>query len=148
VAVVIVEHFKAAKVNGATRWLTPTKALIQLSLRYSWEDIFWFTFFHEAGHVLLHQKKEVFVEPETRPDANSLDPKLVDLENEANRFAGRMLIPARLESRLSTLRLAEVPAFAEKLGIAPAIVVGRLQHEGCLPYKRGNNLRRRLKFVE
>lgn len=148
VAVVIVEHFKAAKVNGATRWLTPTKALIQLSIRYRWEDIFWFTFFHEAGHVLLHQKKEVFIEPETRPTANSLDPKLLDLENEANRFAGRVLIPARYESRLWALQLDEIPSFAEKLGIAPAIVVGRLQHEGCLPYSQGNNLRHRLKFAE
>jgi HTH-type transcriptional regulator / antitoxin HigA len=148
VAVVIVEHFKAAKVNGATRWLTPGKALIQLSLRYRWEDIFWFTFFHEAGHVLLHQKKEIFVESETRVDIDLLDPKLLDLENEANRFAGRLLIPARFESRLSTLPIAEIPAFAERLGIAPAIVVGRLQHDGCLSYKRGNHLRRRLKFVE
>jgi HTH-type transcriptional regulator / antitoxin HigA len=148
VAVVIVEHFKAAKVNGATRWLTPSKALIQLSIRYRWEDIFWFTFFHEAAHVLLHQKKEVFVEPEKRPAADTLDPKLLDLENEANRFAGRILIPARFEARLPSLQVGEIPAFAEKLGIAPAIVVGRLQHDGCLAYNRGNQLRRRLQFVE
>jgi HTH-type transcriptional regulator/antitoxin HigA len=148
VAVVIVEHFKAAKVNGATRWLTPTKALIQLSIRYRWEDIFWFTFFHEAGHVLLHQKKEVFVEPEKRPAANSLDPKLLELETEANRFAGRVLIPARYESRMWALQVDDIPSFAERIGIAPAIVVGRLQHEGCLPYSQGNHLRRRLRFVE
>jgi HTH-type transcriptional regulator/antitoxin HigA len=148
VAVVIVEHFKAAKVNGATRWLTPTKALIQLSLRYRWEDIFWFTFFHEAGHVLLHQKKEVFVEPEKRPAADSLDPKHLDLENEANRFAGRVLIPARYESRMWALEVDEIPSFAEKLGVAPAIVVGRLHHEGRLPYRQGNHLRHRLRFVE
>jgi HTH-type transcriptional regulator / antitoxin HigA len=148
VAVVIVEHFKAAKVNGATRWLSPTKALIQLSIRYRWEDIFWFTFFHEAGHVLLHQKKEVFVEPAQKPRAGSIDPKLLDLENEADRFAVRMLIPQRFESRLPTMHISDIPSFASHLGVAPAIIVGRLQHEGYIPYNQGNGLRRRFKFVE
>jgi HTH-type transcriptional regulator/antitoxin HigA len=148
VAVVIIEHFKTSRVNGATRWISPSKALIQLSIRYRWEDIFWFTFFHEAGHVLLHQKKEVFVEPEKRLKADSIDPKLLELENEANRFAAKMLIPARFESRLPTMQVSEIPAFAEHLGIAPAVVVGRLQHDGCLRYNQGNHLRRLLKFVE
>ena len=57
VAVVIVPHFSEARENGATQWISPTKAIIQLSLRYKWEDIFWFSFFHEAGHVVLHRKK-------------------------------------------------------------------------------------------
>jgi HTH-type transcriptional regulator / antitoxin HigA len=148
VAVVIVEHFKASRVNGATRWLSPGKALIQLSIRYRWEDIFWFTFFHEAGHVLLHQKKEVFVEPEKRLKEDSVDPKLLELENEANRFAAKMLVPARFESRLPTMQINEIPTFAEHLGIAPAIVVGRLQHDGFLRYNQGNHLRRLLKFAE
>ena len=148
VAVVIVEHFKAAKVNGATRWLSPGRALIQLSIRYRWEDIFWFTFFHEAGHVLLHKKKEVFVEPEKRPKAGSIDPKLLELENEANRFAKRVLIPARFESRLPTMEIKEVQAFAKHLGIAPAVVVGRLQHEKYIDFSQGNHLRRRLEIVE
>ncbi len=148
VAVVIVEHFKTSRVNGATRWLSPTKALIQLSIRYRWEDIFWFTFFHEAGHVLLHQKKEVFVETEKAPKPGALDPKLLELEEEADRFAARMLIPSRFESRLPSMDVGEISGFAERVGIAPAIVVGRLQHEGYLRYNQGNDLRRRLKLVE
>ncbi len=148
VAVVIVEHFKASRVNGATRWLSPSKALIQLSIRYRWEDIFWFTFFHEAGHVLLHQKKEVFVEPEKQPKPDSVDPKLRELENEANRFASKMLIPSRFESRLPTMQLGEISAFAKHIGIAPASVVGRLQHDRFLRYNQGNHLRRRLVFVD
>lgn len=148
VAVVIAKHFKAARVNGATRWLSPNKALIQLSIRYRWEDIFWFTFFHEAGHVLLHQKKEVIVEPDKRPSAKSADPKLLELEREADRFAARMLIPQRFESRLPTMQIGDVPVFAEHLGIAPAIVIGRLQHEKFIDFNQGNRLRRRLHFVE
>ncbi|MBL8419274.1 MAG: hypothetical protein JNK92_01440, partial [Dechloromonas sp.] len=50
------------EVSGATRWLSPDKALIQLSLRYKSDDQLWFSFFHEVGHLLLHGKKEVFIE--------------------------------------------------------------------------------------
>ena len=57
VAVVIVDTFKGARANGSTRWLSPSKALIQLSLRYKTDDHLWFTFFHEAGHILLHGKQ-------------------------------------------------------------------------------------------
>jgi HTH-type transcriptional regulator/antitoxin HigA len=148
VAVVIVDTFTKARANGATRWLTPHKALIQLSLRYRWEDIFWFTLFHEAGHVVLHRKKDVFIEPAPSNRARQHEPGEQRLEEEANRFAARMLIPQRYEKRLATLTLQEVSAFADQIGVAPAIVVGRLQHDGRLPYSRGNQLRRRFVFAD
>jgi HTH-type transcriptional regulator / antitoxin HigA len=146
VAVVVVDIYTGVKANGATRWLSPHKALIQLSLRYHWEDIFWFSFFHEAGHVLLHRKKDIFVEvpPKDRPS----DPQEQQLEADADRFAARILIPPPHDHLLRGLQLTDVPLFAESLNIAPAIVVGRMHHDGLLPYKRGNHFRRRLKFAE
>jgi HTH-type transcriptional regulator / antitoxin HigA len=145
VAVVIIPAFDGARANGATRWLAPNKALIQLSIRYRWEDVFWFTFFHEAGHVVLHRKKDIFVEG---LKATHDDPALTRLEDEANRFASRVLIPEEYERRLRQVGLADVEVLARELGIAPAIIVGRLQHDGRLPFNRGNELRRRFKFVE
>jgi len=149
VAVVIVRHFSKARANGATRWISPSKAVIQLSLRYKWEDIFWFSFFHEAGHVVLHRKKQVFVEPSKPTEGlEAADPTTVRLEREADRFASRTLIPARYERRLRRLSLTDIPAFAEHLQIAPAIVVGRMQHDGLLPYSHGYELRRQFDFAE
>lgn len=149
VAVVIVDTFDKARANGATRWLSPTKALIQLSLRYRWEDILWFTFFHEAAHVVLHRKKDVFkdlfIESTGRRGSEATD-ATEQLEAQADRFAAKLLIPPRYERRLSTLRLADIEDFAEQLGIAPAIIVGRMQHEGLLPYNQGNKLRNRFEF--
>jgi HTH-type transcriptional regulator/antitoxin HigA len=147
VAVVIVKHFSKARANGATRWISPSKAVIQLSLRYKWEDIFWFTFFHEAGHVVLHKKKQVFVEPlKPKEGLESAAPAAVRLEHEADRFAARTLIPLRYERRLRHLNPADIPRFADQLGVAPAIVVGRMQHEGVLPYSQGHEFRRRFEF--
>lgn len=146
VAVVVIDAYQGAKANGATRWLAPDQALIQLSLRYRWEDIFWFTFFHEAGHVVLHRKKDVFVE--VGPKDRSTDPQEQQLEREADRFASRTLIPPPHDRRLPALTLDEVPALARALDVAPAIVVGRLHHDGVLPWNQGNDHRRRLKFAD
>jgi HTH-type transcriptional regulator/antitoxin HigA len=147
VAFVIADTFQGARANGATRWLSPTKALLQLSLRYHWEDIFWFSFFHEAAHVALHRKKGVFVDGLAVADP-SADVEAERLEQEADRFAARVLIPEKYEERLRRLQIADIKAFAEELGIAPAIVVGRLQHEGLMHYRESVKYKRRLHFVD
>lgn len=142
VAVVIVPELPQTRVCGATRWLTPTKALIQLSLRYKRDDQFWFTFFHEAGHILLHGKREAFVDEE--------DGYADEKEAEANTFAAEMLIPNEhlqifLQRQGTRYFSAEdVKQFAAQIGIAPGIVVGRLQHDGAVPLTHLNGLKRKL----
>jgi hypothetical protein len=140
VAVVAEPETKGARINGATRWLSGSKALIQLSLRHRWSDIFWFTFFHEAAHLLLHAKKETFINDK---GAHS------GVEEEADAFASQVLIPRPLEPELAGIStVADVRAFAAKARIAPGIVVGRLQHDGRWPYNRGNELKQRFVFVD
>ena len=143
VAVVFTPPIKGAPVYGATRWLTPEKALIQLSLRGKFEDLLWFTFFHEAGHILLHGKREIFIEGDGNHDAR---------EHDADRFARDILVPqAAYHEFINSGRYREpevVKAFAKQIGISPAIIVGRLQHEKRLPFSHMNNLRRRFKFTE
>ncbi|MBI2683801.1 MAG: HigA family addiction module antidote protein [Actinobacteria bacterium] len=141
VAVVIEEALHGARANGATRWLSPSKALVLLSLRYRYEDVFWFTFFHEAGHIVLHRKGDAFIES----DEKAGDPEWERLEAEANEFAATTLIPERHTAALDALSVDEIPAFADRIGVAPAIVAGRIAHQ------RGNwpsvaHLRRRFEF--
>lgn len=146
VAFIVTDTFEGARANGATRWLTPSKALLQLSLRYRWEDIFWFSFFHEAGHIALHRKKGVFVDGLAAAE-QSTDAEADRLEDEANRFAASTLIPERFEPRLRRLKASDVQAFADELEIAPAIVVGRLQHERLMDYRHSGAFKRRFRFV-
>lgn len=141
VALVFLPEIKGVKCWGAAQFLNPTKALIQLSLRYKKDDHLWFSFFHEAAHILLHSKKATFVSTDlTRDDAKD--------EEEANAFAESFLIPKQYEARLLKLTLGEIPGFAEELGIAPGIVVGRLQKEGILNWSQGHGLKRTFRFVE
>lgn len=136
VAVVIVRAPKGCRASGATRFLSPIKATVQLSFRYLSDDQFWFTFFHEAGHLLLHSG-DSFVEYDEQP----LSPR----EQEANQFASTTLIPEPAQVSLSTLGrdARKVVRFARDLGIAPGIVVGQLQYRGFLPMNRLNWLKRR-----
>jgi HTH-type transcriptional regulator/antitoxin HigA len=140
VAVVFVPELPGSRASGVARWLTPSKALIQLSYRYKTDDHLWFTFFHEIAHVLRHGKTDVWIEA-----ASSLDnPR----EAEADGFSRDTLIPRAAAKELPGLKtLDDVRGFADKIGIAPGIVVGRLQHDGLWPYSQGNQLKRQLSFA-
>jgi len=131
VAVAVAPAPKGCPVSGATRWLSGHRALILLSLRGKTDDKFWFTFFHEAGHILKHGKRLVFLDI---LGEDGLDPKE---EEEANHFASDLLIPSQDYSAFVTRKdFSEqaIRAFAHKQGLAPSIVLGRLQHEKRLPW--------------
>ena len=128
VVVIIERELPKARVNGVARWLSPNKALIQLSARYLRDDVLWFTFFHEAGHLLLHGKKSG---PRDVP-ATIIDTKdsTGRVEEEANKFAAELLIPPAHEKRLQHISsLDEVRRLADELQISPGIIVGRLHYE-------------------
>jgi addiction module HigA family antidote len=140
VAVVLVPEIKNVPVSGATRWLTSEKAMIQLSLRYKTNDQFWFTFFHEAGHILFGGKKEAFV------DVNHTSGKE---EEASDNFAANHLIPSHRASELNGLKKEQaIKAFAKSIGIAPGIVVGRLQHEKIIRYDQYNGLKIRYQWAK
>lgn len=142
VVVVFVAEVPGARASGATRWLTPQKALIQLSLRYKTDDHLWFTFFHEIGHVLLHGKTDVWIEDAS---THQSDPR----EAEADRFARDLLIPRDAAAEFRRLRsVAAVQEFAARIGVAPGIVVGRLQHDEHWQPSHGNALKQRFTLAE
>lgn len=144
VAVVFVPPLSGVRAYGVSRWLHSSKALIQLSLRGKTDDHLWFTFYHEAGHILKHGKRAVFVE-ESDSESAARDPR----EVEADAFAQEWLIPPADYERFcrdGDFSLAAIRRFARKAGIASGIVAGRLQHDHKIPFSRANQLNRRLTF--
>lgn len=141
VAVVLVPAPRGCPVHGATRWLGTDRAVLALTLRYKTNDLLWFTFFHEAAHILKHGKKLLVIE--------GIDGLDAELEREADRFAADLLIPPKQAPSLSTLRSAdEVEQAARWLGVAPGIVVGRMQKEGWLPWSHLNALKVRYEWTQ
>ena len=148
VAVVFIPELPGTRLYGVTRFLKPSKGLIQLSLRGKSDDHLWFTFFHEAGHILLHGKKEVYIE--AQGDGHR-ETERVSKEKEADLFAQEMLIPKEVYKNLlkeNDFSLDTILRFAEKIGIAPGIIVGRLQHENIISFAQGNKLKKRFRFSE
>ena len=143
VVFVLVPAIPRAHVSGVARWLSPRHPLIQLSLYGKTNDRFWFTFFHEAAHILLHaaDKKSVWLDdPASKPATDCA-------EEEANTWAAERLIPPRYEAELAALGTkASVKAFARRIGIHPGIVVGRLQHDRSISFKRMNDLKVSFRF--
>lgn len=144
VIVVFVPELPKTHISGAARWVSKDRALIQLSLRHKTDDHLWFTFFHEAAHILLHGKRDVFID-------EGMDGPVDDVkENEADRFASDHLIPAAAWRQfVASGRFSPraVWGFARAQGIAPGIVVGRLQRDKLIPFNRLNVLKQRYEWT-
>lgn len=144
VAVVLVKPLPKTYVSGAARWSSPTRALILLSLRYKTDDQFWFSFFHEAGHLLKHGKRDFFVDEQCGDGSDD------DMECEANEFARDFLIPPsewRRFRRLPSCWSKDViTRFADEIGVAPGIVVGRAHHDDVMPKTHNHDLKRKLEW--
>ena len=141
VILVVVPEVKGAKANGASRWLGKDRPLIQLSLRHRRSDVFWFSFFHEACHILDEIRKPIFV--------NYEESERDEEERRADSFSSDLLIPPEHKHELQQLHTYEaVHSFARKIGIHTGIVVGRLQHEALWAHNKGNDLKQNLNFAD
>ncbi len=147
VAVVVVRSPAGSRASGAVRFVSKEKAVIQLSARHLTDDQFWFSFFHECGHLLLHPPRlpnssgshaigilELDGTPDDAPD-----------EVEANHFAQRLIISEEHQAEFERLApdVYSIIRFAVKVGVAPGLVVGQLQHQRRVAYDRLNRLKRR-----
>jgi len=140
VIVVFEPEIKGCRACGAARWMSATKAMILLSGRHQYHDIFWFSFFHEAAHLLLHPKRKTVVDLEGGDDADGQ-------EGAANEYAASMLIPAEYSHRLTRqTSVDEARHIAHEIGVHPGVIAGRLGHRyGTWP--RWAKLRRKLAGV-
>lgn len=122
VALAIVPEIQGAPWSGAAEWLTPAKAMILVNLRGKAEDKFWFSFFHEAGHILHDSKKERFID-------DGKDYRDKPEEKRADEFAANILIPSTHNPTIQAARsAADITRIASSLKISAGIVAGRYQH--------------------
>ncbi len=141
VAVVIVRTPKGCHASGATRLISADKAMILLSFRHRSDDHFWFTVFHEIGHLLLHGA-DTFVDSDETPTD--------ELEQQANAFARQCLIPPEREEEFLRLKAVRnsIIRFSVSVGIAPGLTVGQMQHRQMIEHSQMNFLKRRWKWEE
>jgi addiction module HigA family antidote len=144
VAVVFTQNLPKAPISGATRWFH-NKPIIQLSGRFRTNDHFWFTFFHEVAHIILHGKKDIFLE---NVEGTEIDQ---EKEKEANAFAAKVLVDDKDWKEIKNslpLKPLKIERLAKKLRVAPGIIVGRLQHEGLVSKAFGNELKTKIELFQ
>lgn len=143
VAFVLLPSLKNCGVNGAVTW-DDNKAILALNNRRRYADTFWFSLFHEIGHVLQKQKKLLIISGKSA----NIFVEVENLEKEADLFAQDTLIP-RDEYKsflsLNSFELSSIIRFSNNIKIHPGIVIGRLQNDGYIPY-RSNLNRYRVKY--
>lgn len=142
VELLFVREIPKSGICGAAYWINDTPC-IQMSLRYKKNDHFWFTFFHEAAHILCEHKKMVFLDCDQIEDT--------DMEKEADRISRDFLIPPtayRAFVRSHRFYDADICRFAAQIDIHPGIVVGRLQHDKLIQWNWHNGLKDTFSWAE
>lgn len=137
IALVFVRAPSGCRASGAARFLSSKKAMIIISFRYLTDDHFWFSLFHEVGHLLLHRQAGTFIDGRAAAEG--------EMEAEANAFSSAVLIPHVYHDKLNQLRIRmkDIVRFAVSIGISPGIVVGQLQHQQLIGPGHLNHLKRR-----
>lgn len=139
VAFVLVPYLPKTDICGATIWRN-NKPIIALSVRGKKADIFWFTFFHELAHLINHSNKEFHISYDSHSK-----------EDEADKEASNYLIPEEQYNEFVEnydYRLREnIVNYAKEIGIAPFILLGRLQHDELIGYRYYNDLKPSFEIV-
>lgn len=133
----IVKNFKGAPVQGFIKKTDDGNIVLCVTLRQSYADIFWFTLFHEIAHIINGDTKNKFVD---------IDSVSGEAEARADKFASNTLIPATEYKKFIAKReftLNSIKAFADKCGVPPYIIIGRLMKDGELELTAYNQERKR-----
>lgn len=145
VKVYYTDYFPKTYANGCVFWLGDNPVVV-VSLRYSYEDTFWFTLMHEIGHVLLHGKSERFIEYETEIKDNTTK------EKQADEFAQNQLLDSEKYQAFllkGDFSIQSISIFAKANSVQPGIVAGRLAHEPTLNeygFQFASRLRKKIKI--
>ncbi|WP_121666196.1 HigA family addiction module antitoxin [Mesonia aquimarina] len=148
VALVYTPCIAKAPIYGATRWIKNNSIpLIQITDRQKDYNAFWFTFFHELGHILYHGKKDIFID-----GIESIKPNK-EKEDEADSFAARMLLSEKERNELFNYFSFDkelILELSEKFKKHPGIIVAQVQREHKHLYKdiRLNSLKTKVEFSE
>lgn len=131
----IIRHFTGAPVQGILKKNNDGTLSLIMTIRNKFADIFWFTLFHEIGHIIN----------------GDIDDRLIDydfakneLEDRADQFAqDKWIEPEHYQDFVSKGRfsLTNIKEFCAEQNIPTFILIGRLQREKILNYSKYSNER-------
>ncbi|HHV17166.1 MAG TPA: HigA family addiction module antidote protein [Gelria sp.] len=129
VALVLVPCLPKTYICGATIWRN-NKAILALSVRGKRADVFWFTFFHELAHLINHSTNEFHISYDKEDEADDIASNYLISEEQYRNFI----------EKYDYQNKAQIINYSSEIGIAPFILLGRLQHDGLIGYQYYNDL--------
>ena len=132
IAFCVVPSFKGAPVQGFIKYMGNNKTIVCMTFRQKRADIFWFTLFHEIGHIINGDTKQKFIDFESVENEREL---------KADSFAQNILLDRKqykLFKEQGDYSLQAIMQFAEEQQVLPCIVVGRLKKEKILTWSAYN----------
>mgnify|MGYP000930250438 CR=1 FL=1 len=126
--VVVEKSLKGANLDAVLIHRFARHPIIGISLLRDRLDNFWFSLFHEIGHLILHTSNDSYHFVDNFEVRYTEDPR----ENEADTFAREMLLPSDVWRKSNAFRIpspSAVKLLAKKQKISPAIVAGRIRYE-------------------
>lgn len=139
VDLIVLPSLTGSKVNGATKKIDG-KIMLMMNDRRHFADTFWFTLFHEIGHIMNGDYGVTFEDNK--------------LEDEADLYAQRKLIPQDEYEKFVEENIIytekNIREFAKKINRDPGIVFGRLQNDRRIPFSEknlSNKLRHKYKVI-
>ena len=124
VILVILPNISGSKINGATKKVGNNIMLLVNDRRLN-SDTFWFTLFHEIGHIMNGDY------------GISFDSESGEQEEIADKYAEDMLIPYDQYQQFiaeNRFDIQSIRRFAKRIDRDPGIVLGRLMNDGKVSY--------------
>lgn len=141
----VVKNFRGAPVHGYIARKDDGSYQMVLTIRGAYADIFWFSLFHELGHIVNGDvsKPGSFIDADYSKD---------DIrEKAADQFAStRLLEPLSYQQFVErgSFSYPSIRSYAQSQGVPPYVVIGRLQREKHIPYQWHAKYKLRYKWAE
>lgn len=138
IVLIFLPHIQSSYLHGATFYYRD-RIVMALTVRGKYADVFWFSLFHEIGHIVKGHLSGDNIEER-------------DYEKEADEYARNTLIePAHfkyfVETNNKNFSRQSIIEFAKEIAVSPGIVLGRLQNERYLQYNMYVDLKEKYKLA-
>lgn len=124
----IVKNFKGAPVQGVINRKADNTLSLIMTNRGKYADIFWFTLFHEVGHIIYNDFDKNLIDYDDIKNDN---------EDKANEFSANVLIDSDKYKQFlleGDYSIAKISDFCKINKIPSFVLIGRLQKEKHIAY--------------
>lgn len=138
----MMKNFTGAPVQGYIRKNTRDGLSLYMTIRGSYADIFWFSLFHEIGHIINGDVKNNFIDYNSMPE---------EIERRANEYAANSLISKKSYTEFlknNNFDLTSIIELAKNNNVKPYICIGRLMKENYIKWNQYSNFRERYELIE